>query len=187
MLKVLMTILVSCFSGVANADIFKFDSLKNYEKCLKTDHMVETQKSGSKDQSRFLGAVDIQLRCVESAEELLKDDKNKVNLLQFVKTTKQNTAHENSLGIIRILANAHIIACNEIEVYEVLTKALSGPKNEAVDSYYSTAKQVVKICLKDAEFRKDFEDEIGNTNPYLGPNVCEILKEEKIVKSCQKK
>ncbi|MEQ1878636.1 MAG: hypothetical protein ABL958_18480, partial [Bdellovibrionia bacterium] len=81
-----------------------------------------------------------------------------------------------------------VAECNNIELYEVLTKALSHPKDypSPNDSYFDKTKDIVKICVKDKEFKTDFLEEKNSENSYLSANACEILKEEKLVKDCKK-
>jgi hypothetical protein len=43
----------------------------------------------------------------------------------------------------------------------------------------------VKRCLKDKEFRKDFLEEQDSSDANISANACQILLEEKLVKSCK--
>ena len=85
---------------VAEQGVFSFKDVRGYEKCLATDHLVETTATEGGSQKRFMNQHEVGLRCIESAEKLLAKEKDKNKLLEFVKTTKRNHGHENSLGII---------------------------------------------------------------------------------------
>ena len=86
-------------------------------------------------------------------------------------------------GSTGVLVDTSIAACNDIAVYEVFTKALSYPKDNKF--YLPRVRSVVKRCLKDKEFRKDFLEEQENGDSYIRANACQILIEEKLVKSCK--
>lgn len=168
----------------AHADVFAFKDLEGYEKCLQTDHVVETVKTDKGEQSRLLSPVEIQLRCVDSAVKLLSPSKDKALILSFVKSTKRLTAHENSLDLINILVGRSLPACNDLEIYEVLNRSLRRSKDDDKKSYFNRGKAIVKRCLKDAQYRKDFLEEKDNSDATLAENACQILREEKLVKSC---
>jgi len=173
------------FVGVtANASIFEFKDLKGYEKCLKQDHLLE--KGGGEE--RILRPVEIQRRCVESAVKHLKAEKDKKKILDFIKITKRGTGHENAIELVGVLATADAKACNEMEAYEVIRKAISHPKDypSVIDSYYEDAKAVIKNCMKDAEFKKDFIEEKDSSDSYIADNACAMLMEQKLIKECRK-
>jgi hypothetical protein len=171
----------------ARADVFGFKDLEGYERCLQTDHLVETVKTDKGEQSRFLSQVEIQLRCIESAVKLLGPSKDKDLAMSFVKSTKRLSSHENSLDLINVLVDKSLPDCNEMAVYEVINRGLSRPKTTEAKSSYSRARIVAKKCLKDAQYKKDFLEEIDSSDAQLAANACEILLEEKLVKSCPAK
>lgn len=174
-----------CAPALAHADVFAFKDHDGFEKCMRTDHLVEEVKTDKGSQSRFLNEVDVQLRCIESAVKLLTPLKNKDTDLEFIATTKQLTAHENAVDLVGVLADHAVVGCNELSAYTVLTKALSRPKDTARTSIYARAKAVVKRCLKDAQYRADFLEEKDSGDSYLAAAACEILTEEKLVKQCK--
>lgn len=184
-MKACLTLLLLMVSvTTAHADVFSFKDQGGYEACLETDHMVETVKSAEGEQSRFLSQLEIQLRCVDSAVKLLSPSKDKALVMRFIKTTKRLTAPENSLDLINVMVGKSLPACNDMAIYEVLNKSLRHPKNAHRRSYPSRAKAIVKRCLKDPRYRKDFLEEKDSSDANLRANACEILREEKLVKSC---
>jgi hypothetical protein len=170
----------------AHADVFGFKDLEGYEKCLQTDHVVETVKTDKGEQSRLLSPLEIQLRCVDSAVKLLTPSKDKALITSFIKTTKRMTAHENSLDLINLLVARSLPACNDMAIYEVLNRSLNRPRDTHRRSYFTRARAIVKRCLKDPQYRKDFLEEKDSSEDYLRANACAILLEEKLVKSCPK-
>lgn len=179
----LLVILLLGASRPARADVFAFKDLDGYEKCMQLDHLVETVNTDKGSQTRMLGEHEIQLRCIESAVKLLSASKNKDLMMDFVKATKRLSAPVNALDLISVLVDTSVVACNEMAVYEVLTRALSLPKDE---KYYLTrVRSVVKRCLKDKDFRKDFLEEQDSSDANVSANACQILLEEKLVKSCK--
>ena len=171
--------------GVAHADVFAFKDLEGFEKCMSTDHMVEEVKTDKGSQTRLLGEVEIQMRCIESAVKVLTPLKNKDTDLKFIDSAKRLTAHENAVDLVGVLADHAAVGCNEMSAYTVLTKALSHPKDTGTRSLFSRTKVVVKRCLKDNQFKSDFLEEKDSSDSYLAANACDILLEEKLVKSCK--
>lgn len=175
-----------CLVSAAHADIFKFSDVEGYEKCLTTDHLVERTNTSTGDQGRFLNATDVQIKCTQSAGKMFQSSKDVATMKEFVKTTKRNTAPENAIEIVAPLVKASVAACNDMEVYEVLKKILSGPSDDSASSYFQKGKKVVLACLKDKEFKKDFLEEKDSDNSYVSENACAILREQKLVSSCKK-
>lgn len=170
----------------ARADVFKFSDVAGYEKCLQTDHLMERTDTAEGAQGRFLNATDVQIKCVESAGKMFSKKKDVAMMKEFVKTTKRHTAHENAIEIVAPLVKASVAACNDIEVYEVIKKTLSRPKDNSPSSYFQRGKQVTLSCLKDKEFKQDFLEEKDSSDSYLSENACGILMEQKLVQSCKK-
>lgn len=178
--------LVLAGASTAHAeDIFAFKDLEGYEKCLSTDHLVETTNTKDGSQKRLLRQVEIQMKCVEAGVKLLQQNKKKDQMADFIKATKRLSAWENSLDLINVLVDASLPECNEMAYYEVVTKALSAPRENNI--YYGKSKTVVKKCLKDKTYKSDFLEEKDSRNSYLSDNACQILLEEKLVKACPKK
>ncbi len=173
-----------CSAGVAHADVFELKDHEGFEKCMATDHLVETVNTAKGTQSKILGPVEIQLRCIKSGVKLVTAKKDKDLAFQFVKTTKRMSAHENALELVGAMADISAAMCNELEAYTVMTRALSFPK----DSFdlYNRAKPVIKRCLKDKDFKKDFLEEIDSSDEKVAAHSCQILLEEKLVKACKK-
>jgi hypothetical protein len=192
-LKLFLSIIAMSFffsASQARADIFAFKDLKGFEACLLVHSLKETIQAGGAQQERFLDQPVIQQRCVQSAVKILnKGNPTSANILDFVKTTKRNSAHEQSLDLIGVLAAKDAKACNDMEAYSVLKSALSHPQDypSAQNSYFEKTKRIVKLCSKDAEFKKDFLEEKDSSESYVATNACAILLAEKAVKSCPKK
>jgi hypothetical protein len=192
-MKLSLSIIVLAFLAVsfeAHADIFAFKDLKGFEACLRIDNLKESIPAGGAKQERFLDQPEIQQRCVQSAAKILKKgNPTSANILEFVKTTKRNSAHEQSLELIEVLAAKDPKGCNDMEAYSVLKSALSHPQDypSAQNSYFEKTKGIVKLCSKDAEFKKDFLEEKDSAESYVAANACAILLAEKAVKSCPKK
>jgi hypothetical protein len=167
----------------AAADVFVFKDLDGFEKCMQTDHLVEKVKTDSGSQTRLLSPEEIQVRCVEAAAKLIAGAKNKDTGLAFVAATKRLSAPENALEIISPLVDFAVPACNEMAVYEVLLRGLSRDKDG--NTVYAKTRSIVKRCLKDSEFKKDFLEEKDSADAQLAANACGILLEEKLVKSCK--
>jgi hypothetical protein len=165
--------------------VFAFKDLDGFEKCLQTDHLVEKVNTDKGSQTRYLSQVEIQIRCVESAVKVLAPAKSKDTDLDFIGAVKRLSAPENALDLISVLVDHTITGCNDIAAYEVLTRSLARPKDTSKSSYFTKAKTIVKRCLKDKDFKTDFMDEQTSENGHLGANACEILLEEKLVKSCK--
>jgi hypothetical protein len=179
----LAAILLACLPSLAHADVFGFKDHDGFEKCMSTDHLVEEVKTDKGSQTRLLDEVEIQMRCIDSAVKLLTPLKSKETDLQFIETAKRLTAHENAVDLVGVLADHAVAACNEMTGYTVLTKALSHPKDWGKS--VARARVVVKKCLKDNQFKTDFLEEKDSSDSYLAANACQILLEEKLVKSCK--
>lgn len=170
--------------GAAQADVFEIKDHDSFEKCMTTDHLVETVNTAKGSQARLLGSLEIQLRCLEKGVAFVKAKKDKDVVLEFIKTTKRLSAPENALELVGALAEISPPGCNDMAGYTVLTRALSFPKDSG--TLYSRAKVVIKRCLKDKDFKKDFLEEIDSGDENVAANSCQILLEEKLVKACKK-
>jgi hypothetical protein len=173
-----------CSLGAAEADVFEFKDHDGFEKCMSTDHLVETVNTAKGAQARMLSSVEIQLRCIEKSVTLVRGKKDKDLALEFIKTTKRLSAQENALELVGVLAEVSLPGCNEMAGYTVLTRALSFPR--ASSTLYARAKVVIKRCLRDKDFKKDFAEEIDSGDDNVAANSCQILLEEKLVKACKK-
>lgn len=167
----------------ARADAFAFKDLDGYEKCMALDHLVETVNTDKGSQTRLLSPLEIQQRCIAAAVKLVTGSKNKDLMMDFVKATKRLTAQENALELISPLVDTSVPACNEMAIYEVVLKGLSNSKDERL--YLPRARSIVKRCLKDAQFKKDFLEEQDSSDGNVAANACQILIEEKLVKACK--
>ena len=180
----LILLVLAGTASSAHADVFGFKDLDGYERCLQTDHLVETVKTDKGEQSRMLNQLEIQLRCIDSAVKLLAPSKGSDLAMSFVKMTKRLTGPENALPIISVAVDKSLPVCNEMANYEVLNRALSRPKTSEVKSSFQRARAIAKRCLKDNQYRQDFLEEKDSPTAELAANACDLLLEEKIVKSC---
>jgi hypothetical protein len=144
---VLATLL--CSLGVAQADVFELKDHDGFEKCMTTDHLVETVTTAKGSQARLLGSVEIQLRCIENGVMLVKAKKDKDLALEFIKTTKRLSAPENALALVGALAELSPPGCNEMAGYTVLTRALSFPRDSG--TLYVRARVVVMVEVNDSK------------------------------------
>jgi hypothetical protein len=182
-MKTLIAMLVCLGCGVAHADVFAFKDLAGYEKCMSLDHLVETVTTDTGAQTRFLSHEEVQARCIESAVKLLSGTKTTDLMLEFVKTTRRLAAPQAALELADVLVNATLAGCNDIVVYEVLLAGLSSSTDDRV--FLPTARRIAKRCLRDATFKQDFVEEKANSDARIAANACQILAEEKLVKSCK--
>lgn len=173
-----------CSLGTAQADVFEFKDHDGFEKCMTTDHLVETVTTAKGSQARLLSSLEIQQRCITNGVTLVKAKKDQDLALEFIKTTKRLSAPENALELVGALAEISPPGCNDMAGYTVLTRALSFPKDSG--TLYGRAKVVIKRCLKDKDFKKDFLEEIDSGDENVAANSCQILLEEKLVKACKK-
>ena len=173
-----------CSLTVAQADVFEFKDHDGFEKCMTTDHLVETVNTPKGSQARMLGSVEIQLRCIENGVTLVKAKKEKDLALEFIKTTKRLSAPENAIELVGALAELSPPGCNDLAGYTVLTRALSFPRDSG--TLHARAKVVIKRCLKDKDFKKDFLEEIDSGDANVAAGSCQILLEENLVKACKK-
>ena len=169
----------------ARADAFAFNDLEGFTKCMQLDHLVETVKTADGEQHRFLDESEIQQRCIAGAVKLLAKSKSKDSYMGFINVVKHSSYPQRSVDLISGLVEVSLPSCNDMAVYEVLTRALSEglPNN---NPYYERTKRIVKRCLQDKDFKKDFLEELDSGSKYTAENACAILLEEKLVKSCKK-
>ena len=167
----------------ARADVFAFQDLEGFENCMQLDHLIEKVNTADGSQTRLLDPVEIQLRCIAAAVKLASASKDKDLTMEFVKATKRLSAMENALDLTGALIDLSLPACNDMAVYDVFLKGLSYPRDNTF--YLPRARRVVKRCLKDKQFRKDFLEEKDNADAYIAGNACQILLEDKLVKACK--
>ncbi len=181
------TLLVATFlvatPRVAHADVFAFKNLEGFEKCLQLDHLVEKVNTADGSQTRLLDPVEIQLRCVDAAVKLAAAKKDKGLTMEFVTATKRLSGAANAIDLTGVLTELSIATCNDMPVYEVFLAALAYSQDNTF--YPQRVRRVVKHCLKDKEFRKDFLEEQDNADAHIAGNACRILLEEKLVKACK--
>ncbi len=170
--------------GTARADVFEIKDQESFEKCLATDHLLETVNTAKGTQSKVLDPIEIQMRCIAGGVKLVAAKKDKALALEFVETAKRMTAHVNALDLVSALVDISLPACNELAGYTVVTRALSFPSDSG--TLYPRAKSIVKRCLKDKDYKKDFLEEIDSSDALVAANSCQILLGEKLVKSCKK-
>lgn len=171
--------------GIARADVFEIKDHESFEKCLATDHLLETVNTGKGTQSKVLDPIEIQLRCIAGGVKFLAAKKDKALALEFVETAKRRTAHVNALDLVSAMVDISLPSCNELSGYTVVTRVLAMPKDGS-GTMYPRARSIVKRCLKDKEYKKDFLEEIDSSDAHVAANSCQILLEEKLVKACKK-
>jgi len=167
----------------ARADVFDVKDLDGFEACLDLDELVETVHTPDGAQTRFVGKIEIQVRCIASATRLLANAKRKEAIMPFVDATKRLSAPVNALPLIDLVTRVSLPACNDSEIYDVLAAALEIPSE--LGGYVARAKPIVARCLKDTVFLKDFTDEVRSHDKHLAAHACDILLEQKLIKSCK--
>jgi hypothetical protein len=180
-----LLVIVGVLAGTATesrADVFAFKDLDGFKECLVLDHLVETVKTGTGKQTRLLGPAEIQPRCIDAAVTLLAVSKSKDLVMSFVAAVGQLSARENALGLVSLVVDQSVTACNDMAAYEVLLKALE----HSADSYVTRSKAIVTRCLKDNAFRKDFVEELANSDAHIAAHACDILQDAKLVKTCKR-
>jgi hypothetical protein len=183
-MKIALAIAASiAISRGAHADVFVFKDLAGFEACMTLDHLVETVATDAGAQTRLLSREEIQTRCVASAVKLVSGSKDVGAITEFVKTTRRLAAPVAALDLVRVLADASLPACNDITAYEVLLAGLAMAKDER--QFLPKARDIAKRCLADKDFKKDFVEEAINSDRRIAANACQILLEEKLVKSCK--
>jgi hypothetical protein len=163
----------------ARGDVFGFKDAPGFEKCMQLDHLLE--RVG--DQARLLGPEEIQPRCIEAAARLVARTRDKTLGFDCVAITKRETAPVMALDVIAPLVDLSLAACNEMEIYEVLLRPLSTGADDERPKAKATA--IIRRCLRDGTFRKDFADERTSGDDTRAKNACRILIEEKVVRSCK--
>jgi hypothetical protein len=168
---------------VARADVFAFKDLEGFEKCMQLDHLIEKVDTADGSQTRLLDPAEIQQRCIAAAVKLASARKDKDLTMELVKATKRLSGDANAIDLTGVLIDLSVPACNDMPVYEVFLAALAVPGDNTF--YLPRVRRVVKRCLKDKQFRKDFLEEQDNGDASIARNACQILLDEKLVKSCK--
>jgi hypothetical protein len=169
--------------GVARADVFAFKDLEGFENCMRLDHLIEKVDTAGGSQTRLLDPAEIQQRCIAAAVKLASARKDKDLTMELVKATRRLSGDANAIDLTGVLIDLSIAACNDMPVYEVFLAALAVPGDNTF--YLPRVRRVVKRCLKDKQFRKDFLEEQDNGDASIARNACQILLDEKLVKSCK--
>jgi hypothetical protein len=178
----LVLVIVAASAAEARADVFAFKDLEGFERCMRLDHLVETTRTADGEQHRMLDQDEIQERCVDAAVKLLGPTKDKDLMFTFVKTTKQLAGLARALPLVSVLVDTALPMCNEIENYDVMLRPLDDPPDRWA---FPRARSIIKRCLADKAFRKDFLDEKDSADRQRADNACAILLEDKLVKSCK--
>ena len=133
-----LLLLVLTVPGLASAatSIFDFNNLKGFEKCMQQTHLIESVKDEDVSQGRSLDRFEIQSRCLQTAAKVLARKKDKAEMMNFIKATKRNTAHENAIDLVQLLVETSLPSCNDMDAYMVVKKALSGPRYEGEEAYF---------------------------------------------------
>jgi len=175
--------ILSLLAADARADVFGFKDAAGFEKCMQLDHLVEQVRTGDGAQTRILGPKEIQPRCVDAAVKLVARTKDKALAFECVQITKREAAPVLALDLIGGLVELSLPACNEMAVYEVLLQPLTS--GQEANGPKAKATVIIKRCLKDATFKKDFLEELSSGDEARARNACRILLEEKLAKSCK--
>jgi hypothetical protein len=180
-------ILLMSFAAQA-AGLWDFSDLAGFEKCMQQDHVFEKNKTQDGSQERFLGKHEIQPHCMDTALKLLAAPANKNQPLEYLKVTRLKSAHENALPFALLYVKSDKAGCEDVDVYETLKEGLSHPANYPTPAkpYFTTAGEMVKVCLANANFKKDIVADIDSGDAYFKKNICTILKQEKVSSSCSK-
>jgi hypothetical protein len=168
---------------VAHADAFGFKDAKGFEKCMQLDHLVESVKTDKGFEHRALTPDEIQPRCVTAAAALVTQTKDKALGLACLQIARRESGPEMSIDVIGALTAVSPPACNEMQAYEVLLRPLSD--GYETDWGKNKVKPIIKRCLRDKDFKSDFLEEKDSGDATRAANVCRILLEEKLVKSCK--
>jgi len=176
-------VIVALLAGHADADVFAFKDAAGFEKCMQLDHLIEHTNTADGAQTRVLLREDIQPRCIEAAVRITARTKDKALAMDCVTITKRETAPEMALDLIGVLVDLTLPACNQMDIYEVLVRPLSS--GHEADAPKAKATAIIKRCLRNGEFKKDFLDEKDSGDEARARNACRILLDEKLVKSCK--
>jgi hypothetical protein len=173
------------YSSDANADIFAFQDIDGFEKCLQSKHLVETVKTKGGEQSRFLNAVDIQERCFLQAKSVLAAEKSPKVIQKWIQTGFKNSHNDNAIDLIALQVKNSPEYCNDTKAYDVFLSIMAMPSSSDTKSMYYRGKSAIIICLKNKTFRTDFlEEQDSSKNGYVYKNVCQVLREAKLIKKC---
>ena len=167
----------------AHADVFVFKDLAGFEKCMSLNHLAETEKTDKGEQTRWLSQSEIQQRCVDAGVKVVAAAKNRDLATSFVSSAKRLGSPRLALDLVGALVEISLSACNEMSNYEILMGPLEDRDDASVD--LQKTRPHIKRCLKDPQFAKDFMDEKDNQDPHHAAHACQILAEEKLVKSCK--
>ena len=168
----------------AYAGAFDFKDADGFEKCMRLDHLVESVKTGSGYETRLLAPEEIQPRCVAAATALVTSTKDKALATACIAITKREAGPELALDLIDALVTLALPPCNDMENYEVLMRPISS--GYETDWGKKKAIPIIRKCLKDADFKKDFLEEKDSGDERRAANACQILLSEKLVKGCKK-
>ncbi len=161
---------------------FEFKDLAGFKTCLDQKVIVL-----EKDQAKsLLTKNDILIKCHERSLELVKNEKNKAVIKEYIEVIKTQFKKEEALPHLAYLVKLDAKECNPMPHYEVIMLGLSHPEHYPTKdySYVAMAKEVVGVCLKDSEFKTDFMEEKETTDTYKKTNVCQILVAQKLAPKC---
>ncbi|NVB84618.1 MAG: hypothetical protein HOV81_39960 [Kofleriaceae bacterium] len=167
----------------AYAGAFDFKDAAGFEKCMQLDHLVETTRTGAGAEHRVLGPDEIQPRCVAAEVALVEKTKDKALAATGVAITRRESSPELALDPVGALVKLSLPACNDSDIYSIVMR----PMSEGYDTDYGKkhAIPIIKRCLKDKQFKQDFLEEKDSSDAVRAANVCQILLEAKLVKSCK--
>jgi hypothetical protein len=179
----MLTVVLLATPAVAYADAFGFKDAKGFEQCMQLDHLVESVRTDGGYEHRVLSPEEIQPRCVRAAATIVTRTKDRALGLACLQISRRESAPETSIDLIGALTSVSLPACNEMQAYEVLLRPLSD--GYETDAGKKKVVPIIKRCLKNPEFRTDFLEEKESGDATRAAAACQILLEEKLVKSCR--
>jgi hypothetical protein len=144
---------------------------------------VESVRTDKGFEHRVLTPDEIQPRCVTAAAALVTQAKDKALGLACLQISRRESGPEASIDLIGALTAVSPPACNDMQAYEVLLRPLSDGYD--TDWGKNKVKPIIKRCLRDNDFKRDFLEEKDSGDATRAANACRILLEEKLVKSCK--
>lgn len=186
-MKKLLSFLCVGSCVLANAGVGQHHSLNGFEKCLQQQGMSVSVSEGNRSYRKYVEKSEIQDQCVENAATQLKSEKSSKVFLDYIVMTKRYSNPITALPIVIEGVKKAVSICNEMAVYEVFLKSLSFPyEGRPKDKIFNTTQEAIEICLKDKTFRKDFMEELQNSDATIAQNACQILLSAKVVNQCKK-
>ncbi len=167
----------------ARAGVFDFKDADGFTRCMQLEELVETVKTPSGYEHRYLDQDEIQRRCIAAEVALVGKTKDKALAAAGVEITRRERSPEAALEPAGALIALSLPACDDDAIYSILVHPIS----EGFDSDWGKQHGIplIKRCLKHAEFKKDFLEELDSGDATRAAYACQIAREEKLVKTCK--